>query len=42
MIPEPVSLGPYLISLIMLKNTWRLNPELPVLAPWRTVQQSFA
>jgi peptide/nickel transport system substrate-binding protein len=26
------------ISLIKFKNTWRLNPELPVLAPWRTVQ----
>jgi peptide/nickel transport system substrate-binding protein len=24
--------------LIKFKNTWRLNPELPVLAPWRTVQ----
>ena len=26
------------ITLIKFKNTWRLNPELPVLAPWRTIQ----
>jgi peptide/nickel transport system substrate-binding protein len=25
------------VSLIRARNTWRLNPDLPVLAPWRTV-----
>ena len=25
------------VNLLKFKNNWRLNPELPVLAPWKTV-----